>query len=186
MEASEHPESVTTAMLRCSSIATEPGAEAVPEHAGMGTASITEKSVLFETTPVLLTTSRAKRRGAVRNEDGMVASISRALTKVAGTDWASKRTIEPASKPEPKIRTPARAPGVLPLVVMAACGNRAPGMGGVMTCAMLTGLKDALSVKKLRLSLPEFAINAVLVLGSTCTAPVSFNERLTPELVNEI
>src|ERR1700693_3284490 len=147
METSEHPESVTLEILRGGSMATEPGAEAAPEHAGMGTASITEKSVLFETTPALLTTSRAKRRGAVRNDDGMVASISRPLTKVAGTVWPSKRTTEPASKPEPKIRTPARATGVLPLVVIAACGKSAPGTGGVMTCSIFTGLKDVLSLK---------------------------------------
>src|ERR1700681_700006 len=147
MEASEHPKSATTAMLRCSSIATAPGAEAVPEHAGIGTASITEKSVLLETTPVLLTTSRAKRRGAARNDDGIVASISRARTQVAGTDWPSRRTTEPASKPEPKIRTPLRVPRVLPLVMIAACGKSTPGMGGVMTCSMFTGLKDVLSLK---------------------------------------
>src|ERR1700730_3155254 len=147
MEASEHPKSATTAMSRCSSIATAPGAEAVPEHAGIGTASITEKSVLLETTPVLLTTSSAKRRGAVRNDDGMAASISRALTKVAGTDLRSRRTPQPASKPEPKTRTPLRVPGVMPLVVIAAWGKSAPGMGGVMTCSMFTGLKDVLSLK---------------------------------------
>src|SRR3984893_10604103 len=188
MEASEHPKSATTATLRCSSIATAPGAEAVPEHAGIGTASITEKSVLLETTPVLLTTSRAKRRGALRNDDGMVASISRALTKVAGTVWPSRRTTEPASKPEPKIRTPLRVPGVLPLVVMAACGNRAPGIAGVKTCSMLTVLNDALRLrlKEVRLSLPEFATNTVLVLASTSNAPESFNVTFTPELVNEI
>src|ERR1700686_523178 len=186
MEASEQPESVTTAMLRCWSMATAPGAEAVPEHAGIGTASITVKSVLLETTPALLTTSRAKRRGAVRNDEGIFASISRALTKVAGTDWESRRTTEPASKPEPKIRTPLRVPGVLPLVVMVACGNSAPGIGGVKTCSMLTALKVVLRVKKVRLSLPEFATSAVLVAGSTCSAPESFRVMLTPELVKVI
>src|ERR1700722_7424250 len=183
MEASEHPKSVTTAILRCSSIATAPGAEAVPEHAGIGTASITVKSVLLETTPVLLTTSRAKRRGPVRNDEGIFASISRALTKVDGTDWESRRTTEPASKPEPKIRTPLRGPGVLPLVVMAACGNRAPGIAGVKTCSMLTGLKEVLSRNQVKLSLPELATNAVFVAPSTSSAPESFRVMLTPELV---
>src|ERR1700732_3954048 len=179
METSEQPKSETTAMLRCSSMATAPGAEAVPEQAGIGTASITEKSVLLETTPVLLTTSRAKRRGAVRNEDGMVASISRALTKVAGTGWPSRRTTDPASKPEPRMRTPEIAPGVLPPVMMAACGNSAPGLGGVMTCSMFTVLKEVLSRNQVRLSLPELATKTVLVGGSTCSAPESFSETLT-------
>ena len=51
------------------------------------------------------------------------------------------------------------APGVLPLVVMAACGNSAPGTGGVMTCSMFTFLKEVLSRNQLRLSLPELATN---------------------------
>ena len=79
-ETSAQPVLATTAMLRCSSMATPPGADAVPEHAGIGTEPITVKSVALETTPEPLTTSTPKRRGAARKFEGMVTSSSRLLT----------------------------------------------------------------------------------------------------------
>src|ERR1700730_11327000 len=147
METSAQPVLAITAIFRCSSMATAPGAEAVPEHAGTGTDSSTVKSETLETTFAPLTTSRPKRRGTARNEAGIVTSISRSLTirtlpGPGGKACPSSQTCELVSKPEPKILTPVTAPEVLPLVVSTDCGNSAPGIAGVMTCSMCTGLMN--------------------------------------------
>src|ERR1700682_5905110 len=176
---SAQPALVTRAISRCSSMATAPGAEAVPEHAGIATDCTTVKSVTLEATPALLTTSKPKRRGTARNCAGMLISISRLLITVpTPTRVPSRRTCEPASKPEPKSFTPESAV----VLVNAACGRTAPGKEGVTTCSMCTRLINWLNLKTLRLLLPELAARAKFFTGSTAKAPASFRVTLVPPL----
>src|SRR5216684_8383487 len=88
------PVLVTTARLLTSSMATPPGAAAVPEQASRGISSRTVKSVTFEQVPEPATTSRAKWRGPARmvrvttgelgsgEEKGKVKSSSLLFTNV--------------------------------------------------------------------------------------------------------
>src|SRR5258708_6228598 len=132
------PVLVTTARLLTSSMATPPGAAAVPEQASRGISSRTVKSETFEPTPELATTSRAKWRGPARMlsvppgelgsgvETGIVTSISWLFpnVKFPGLDEAkgtpSRRTWDPESKPAPRIFTPVTGVGVTPEVILTA------------------------------------------------------------------
>ena len=89
-------------MTTFSPMATPVGCKAVQPVPLRSTDSATAKSVALESTP-LFTTSRAKRRGEAKNNDaGMVTSICRSLTTVAGpTATPSSRTWGLPVNPEP-------------------------------------------------------------------------------------
>src|SRR5260370_15298713 len=126
------PVLVTTARLLTSSMATPPGAAAVPEQASRGISSRTVKSETFEPTPELATTSRAKWRGPARMlsvppgelgsgvETGIVTSISWLFTNVKfprvdeATGTPSRRTCDPEPKPSTKVCTPVHVVGGTP------------------------------------------------------------------------
>src|SRR5207244_2608256 len=109
-ETALHPESATTARSGWlasipRAIATAAGAGAAQPELVTSTASTTVKSAAFDLTEpeqdAALTTSRANRRGNVKNgECGMVTSISRSLIVAPGTCTPSRQTTGvPAENP---------------------------------------------------------------------------------------
>src|SRR5579859_1823744 len=127
-----HPLLVTTAigengpLANWSAMATELGAGAA-QATRISTALMTKKSVALDWTPPLITSS-AKSCGMARNGTAgivtvMIRPLGSTLTLLDGIGVPSRRTCAPATKPVPKIWTPARSLAE----VRVPCGTKAFG-----------------------------------------------------------
>src|SRR5713226_6144545 len=179
-ETALQPESATTARSGWlasipNAIATAAGAGAAQPELVTSTASTTVKSVAFDLTEpeqdAALTTSRANRRGNVKNgECGTVASISRSLTVAAGTCTPSRQTTGvPTENPWPRILTPLRSEGEVSVTLEASW--RA---AGISTCSTLSDFIAGFAESK-EMILTSFEVvlttTARFVPGSMATGP---------------
>src|SRR2546425_1137262 len=193
------PVLVTTARLLTSSMATPPGAAAVPFgevgdtlQGARGISSNTAKSMTFEVTKALSATSRAKCCGPVKNPAGNVTSSSWLPFKATVapsvlTSVMSRRTFDVPLKPEPKILTGPAAGEGAPRVTLTAAVRldgtvifAGSSTAGDTKRSMCSGLMFP-SWKIEMLLLPEFTAIARLSMESTASAPGKLTLRAAVE-----